>query len=270
MIKQQKYDILLLLSFILLNATILFPNNKETIEKAHPHRKKNCNIIVKLKNTDSNLSTKSYISNESLYYQFDSIALKKGKDKISLRVQDPIPAVLYINNHPENILRFYLCKGRYRLYIDFRTKHAYIKGSKLNAEFQEKMRIQDSLYKKYGIMHAVLYPYTGMNRDSAQVLLQKYLPYCDSISEIHFRKFHETHPASYLTLEHIHQQLSYTFDNPGYDTMMYNRIRLKEQFDQLHPKLRNYNLYQECLNLFGKEYPTLEKPQAPLFPVEEK
>ena len=53
MIKQQKYDILLLLSFILLNATILFPNNKETIEKAHSHRKKNCNIIVKLKNTNS-------------------------------------------------------------------------------------------------------------------------------------------------------------------------------------------------------------------------
>ena len=132
------------------------------------------------------------------------------------------------------------------------------------------MSVQDSLYKKYHILHVMINPYTGMDRDSAHQLLQQYLPYCDSIADRHIKQFYAKHPASFLTLEHIYEQLSYTFENPGYDTLMYNKILLKKDFDRLDSKLRKYRLYQECLKLFRKEYPKLETPLEPLFPIEEK
>ncbi|MEZ5026077.1 MAG: hypothetical protein R2739_05790 [Chitinophagales bacterium] len=96
------------------------------------------------------------------------------------------------------------------------------------------MSVQDSLYKKYHILHVMINPYTGMDRDSAHQLLQQYLPYCDSIADRHINQFYATHPASFLTLEHIYEQLSYTFENPGYDTLIYNKILLKKDFLYLY------------------------------------
>lgn len=232
-------------------------NNRKVINTKE--KDGNCSIVVKLKNIGYLNSL--YMNNGYDMYDFDSLDIADGIDTICLNLDEPKGVSLFINNDAENKFQFYLCEGNYNLNIDCKNKTALVVGSPLNDEYKEMMRVQDSIYKKYNIMHAILYPYNKMNSDSAHELLRKYLPLCDSLSTIHSNKFYETHPASFLTLENIFFILQYTFDDPGYDTTVYNLKKLKTLFDKLDTSLKKYKMYGECVELFNKE--RVKPPEIP-------
>lgn len=154
--------------------------------------------------------------------------------------------------------------------IDCRNNTASLVGSPLNNEYKEMMSVNDSMFKQYNIMHAILYPYNGMDRDSAQALLQKYLPICNELSDKHIKQFYETHLSSFLTLEYIYSTLGYTFEDPGYDTIEYDIKKLKTLFDKLDPKLKRYKIYDECVEMFNRERIKLTEPPKPLFIYNDK
>lgn len=165
----------------------------------------------------------------------------------------PKPVTLFINNDAENVFPFYLERGKFTIVINCKTKAVSIIGSTLNDEYKEMMRVHDSLFKKYNIMQAILYPYNGMNRDSAHAWLNKYLPLCNKYSDTHIKQFYETHLNSYLTLNYIYTTLEYTFENPDFDTVEYDIPKLKTLFDKLNPALNKYELYNNCVVLFRKD-----------------
>jgi hypothetical protein len=225
----------------------------------------NCKVYLHFSNTQNYKF--SYINNSNQFFFIDTIRAKE--DSILICIDEPQIASLYINNDAEHLFNFYFESGIYDMNIDAESKSVKIIGSLLNEEYKEKMRVSDSLYKKYNIMHAILYPYNHMDRDSAHELLKKYLPLCDSLSDIHIRNFYETHPKSFLTLENIYNELSYTFEDPGYDTILYNKEKLRQRFDKLGSDLKKYKMYNDCLELFNKEYPKLSEPAKSLFQIEE-
>jgi hypothetical protein len=226
----------------------------------------NCKIYLHFTNTEN--YKYSYINNGYNFFYIDTIGVKE--DSVLLYIEDPQIASLLINNDAENLFTFYFERGTYNIYIDAKTKIVKIVGSTLNDEYKEKMRIQDSLYKLYNIMHYKLYPYNGTKRDTAHAWLQKYGSLCDSLSNIHISKFYETHTNSFLTLENIYNELEYTFEDPGFDSIRYNKQKLKNRFDKLNPALKKYTLYQKCIELFNREYPKLVMPLEPLFQIEKK
>jgi hypothetical protein len=189
---------------------------------------------------------------------------------LCLSIQDPFFVTLFINNDPEHAINFYIEDNDYEMIVDLENKNATFVNSVLNSDYKEKMKVHDSLYKKYNLIHAMFYPYNKMNRDSAHEILKKYLSFCDSLSDIHVNKFYETHPNSFLTLEAIYNDLVYTFDNPEFDTTVYNKTKLQKQFEKLDLRLSRYKLYQNCIDLLSKEYPKKETPPIPLFPINRK
>lgn len=226
----------------------------------------NCRMTINL--TDKTGFQYLYINSEASFYYVDTIGI--DTDSLCLSVNEPQQAILFINNDAERAFQFYLDEGKYTLNVDCKNRTANVIGSLLNDEFKEMMRVHDSLFKQYNIMHAMLYPYNGMDRDSAHAWLQKYLPLCDSLSKIHSNNFYETHLSSFLTLEHIYNDLSYTFDDPGYDTIEYDVKKLKILFDRLDPKLKKYKIYDECVAMFIKERIVPPKIAKPLFNYDAK
>ncbi|HOY41548.1 MAG TPA: DUF4369 domain-containing protein [Chitinophagales bacterium] len=226
----------------------------------------NCKIFLHFYNIKNYKC--SYINNSSGFFYIDTIGVQD--DSILLNIEDPQIVTLYINNDAKNLFNLYLDKGEYTICIDVETKDVKIIGSPLNDEYKEMMRVHDSLYKLYNIMYYILYPYNGTNRDTALEWLQKYGTYCDSLSDIHISKFYETHTNSFLTLENIYNELEYTFEDPGFDSIRYNKQKLKNRFDKLNPALKKYTLYQKCIELFNREYPKLVMPLEPLFQIEKK
>lgn len=219
----------------------------------------NCNIKLNISNVDTNSFI--YINRDTTFYYNSEI--KGFPDSICFDIDNPIGVTLFINNDAENSFQFYLCEGNYNLNIDVKNKTAQIIGSPLNDDYKEMMRVNDSMFKKYKIMHAKLYPYNGMDRDSAHAWLQKYLPLCNELSDKHSEHFYETNLSSFITLEHIYVVLQYTFEDPSYDTIEYDIKKLKMQFDKLDTKLKKYAIYNECLEMFSKEHikpPLIAKP----------
>lgn len=226
----------------------------------------NCSVKIKL--IDKIDFKFLYINDGSEYYYCDSIG--KDLDSVRLCIDEPKHATLFINNDAEHVFQFYLDEGIYDLNIDCKVKTATIIGSPLNDEYKEMMRVNDSMFKEYKIMHAILYPYNGMDRDSAHAWLQKYLPLCNELSDKHVAQFYETHLSSFLTLEHIFVQLQYTFDNPGFDSTEVDLKQLKILFDKLDPSLKKYSMYHECAEMFSKERVKLQEINKPLFNYEFK
>ncbi|HMX60413.1 MAG TPA: hypothetical protein PKX89_07585 [Chitinophagales bacterium] len=226
----------------------------------------NCRIKLNLSNTDTN--TFFYISSETTFYY--TSRMEGTIDSICYYVDAPIHTTLYINNDAEKAFQFYLHEGKYILNIDCKNNTATVVGSSLNDEYKEMMRINDSMFKKYNIMHAILYPYNGMDRDSAHLLLQKYLPLCNELSDKHVKLFYETHLSSFLTLEYIYSALKYTFEDLGYDTIEYDIKKLKTLFDRLDPKLKRYKMYDECIEMFNRERVNQTELPKPLFFYDEK
>ena len=219
------------------------------------------NCCVKIQLTDTTGFRNLYINDASDFYYYDSIGVIS--DSFCLAITEPKPVTLFINNDAENVFPFYLEEGNYTISINCKTKAIHVIGSILNDEYKEMMRVHDSLFKKYNIMQAILYPYNGMNRDSAHALLNKYLPLCNKYSDIHIKQFYETHLNSFLTLNYIYTTLEYTFENPAFDTAEYDIPKLKILFDKLDPALKKYELYNKCSALFKKESvkpPTVGKP----------
>lgn len=221
----------------------------------------NCSLLVRLQHVE--LATSLYMNNNNNFYDFDSLDIADGFDTLCINLDEPNGVTLFINNDAENLFQFYLDEGNYILDIDFKNKTASVTGSPLNDEFKEMMRVHDSLYKYYNIMHYMLYPYNKTDRDTARAWLQKYGPICDSLSDIHTNNFYKTHPKSFLTLEKIFNDLQYIFEDPGFDTTLYDIKKLKAQFDKLDPSLKRYKMYAECIELFNKERvkpPEIAKP----------
>lgn len=210
----------------------------------------NSKISIKLLNKTNFKSL--YINRETDFYYYDSIGV--DIDSLCLSLTEPIPVSLFINNDAENAFQFYLDTGNYELNIDCNNKTVSVVGSLINNDYKEMMRVQDSMYKKYNIIHAILYPYNGMDRDSAQEWIRKYLPLCDSLSDIHVDNFYQTHLNSFLTLEYVFLILQYSFCNPDYDTEKYNLKILKSLFDKLGSNLKEYKMYDECVEMFKKEH----------------
>lgn len=223
----------------------------------------NCRIQLKFEHASN--CNEIYLNSEDFYYIFDSINISSGLDSICLAIDEPLGVTLFIDNDAEHSFQFYLCEGNYKININCKDKTANVNGSTLNDEFKEKMQVNDSLFKKFNIMHAMLYPYNGMDRDSAHIILEKYLPICNELSEKHIQQFYTTHPSSYLTLEYIYNTLGYTFINEGNDTTKDDVKRLKIMFDNLDSRLKKYKLYNKCLEMFSKERDSLTTPPKPLF-----
>lgn len=230
----------------------------------------NCTVNVFFKNKRHSIRNKIYLSSEHIFYILNNNPKKKKYILLRFGVKEPIQATLFINNDPEKVFNFYLDEGNYDLNIDCKNKTATVIGSPLNDEYKEMMRVHDSMYKKYNIMHAILYPYNGMDRDSAHAWLKKNLPLCDELSDQHIKQFYETHLSSFLTLEHVFVQLQYTFDDPGYDTTEYDIKKMKIFFDKLNPTLKRYSMYNECVEMFSKERVVLQQINKPLFNYEPK
>lgn len=227
----------------------------------------NCVMEVSLDNVEK--LNRLYFNNGDYKFFFDSLMVADGCDTVLLHLTEPKYFTLFINNDAERYYNFYLYEGSFQMEIDCNTKNVKIKNSPLNDEYKEMMHVHDSLYTLYNIMHYMLYPYNGTNRDTARAWLQKYGPFCDSLSDIHIRNFYEMHQNSFLTLENIYIELSYTFEDPGYDTILYNKEKLRQRFDKLGSDLKKYKMYNDCLELFNKEYPKLSEPAKSLFQIEE-
>lgn len=224
-------------------------------------QKINCRIKINL--TDKTGFHFSYINNGSDFYYNDTIGM--DSDSLCLSISEPKIVTLFINNEAENNFQFYLDECNYEVNINCKNKIVSVVGSSLNDDYKEMMRVHDSMYKKYKIMHAMFYPYNGMDRDSAHEWIRKYLPLCDSLSNIHMSNFYQTHLNSFLTLEHIFTTLQYTFEDPGYDTTVYNIKELKTLFDKLSPHLKKYKKYDECVIMFNKEHIKPTETAKPLF-----
>ena len=227
----------------------------------------NANINVVFRNAKYAIKDKIYLSSQYIYYRLNK---SNKKTRLKFGVKEPIPTTLYINNDAENAFQFYLEEGKYELHIDAKDKTAKVVGSPLNDEYKEMTRVRDSMFKQYKIMHAILYPYNCMDRDSAHAWLKKYLPLCDSLSDIHINQFYQTHLSSFLTLEHVFVILQYTFEDPGFDTIEYDVKKLKVLFDKLDPKLKRYKMYDECIEMFSRERVKLTEPPKPLFIYDDK
>ena len=230
----------------------------------------NSTVKVSFHNKKYAIKNKIYLSSEHILYVLNKSKKTKKSITLKLGVKQPIHTTLFINNNAENAFQFYLDEGNYELNIDCKNKTAKVTGSPLNDDYKEMMRIHDSMYKKYNIMHAMLYPYNGMDRDSAQAWLQKYLPLCNELSGKHINQFYDTHLSSFLTLEYIYNTLGYTFEDPGYDTIAYDIKKLKILFDKIDPKLSNYKMYDEWVAMFKKERIIPPKITKPLFNYDSK
>lgn len=278
---RKKYYILLLLLFVKSvfaqeltctnrNLNFIQINSNLSIDSTYLSTENNCKIDIETKNI-SHIKYISYLSSENILYRFDNKKLKKNKEKILIGVKEPTPVTLFINNDPLSFYQFYLEKGKYELRIDFEKKTALIIGSSLTDEYKEKMRVHDSMYTHYDIFRAMYYMQSKMNRDSAEVLLKMYLPLCDSLSDIHIKNFHETHPDSYITLSDIYSELSYTFGDTNYDTFVNNKKKLQTRFDKLDKNLSKYKLYHYCLELFNREKLKFDTPKLePLLRIKQE
>lgn len=188
-----------------------------------------------------------YINDDSLFYYIDSVGLDTSN--FDNNYDEPRHAVLFINNNPLTSHQLYIHKGNFEIEIDIENNTVKINGSSLNDEYKELTRIKDSLYSKYDLNRAILYPYIGMNPDSALDIKRKYLRYADSLSNIHMDNFYKNNNSSFLTLEYIYNILSYIYDTPKYDTTLFNFSDVTKMFDNLDTSLYKYQYYAICKNL---------------------
>jgi len=176
------------------------------------------------------------------------------EDSICLKVGDPYPQIIIINNDYYNYIPFYIHSGIYGVTIDVKNKSVLFNNSELNNEQHQLRNVYDSINKVYNIPKVFDLKYSNyLDSTNSWKTFNENVEKRDSIYDNIEYNFRQNHLNSYLSISYVYYGLY--CDSKNVDKDKFRRL-----FYKLSPTLSIYPIYNEAKNLLDIQRPETAKP----------